>query len=210
MASPPLQEEEVVAPLRHPELQGVLQEDFLRVQPHIFQKGGPRAISVLSLLAAGALTTCLGARARAVERRIGPHCGGFAGWCMAVLPRRQLQGSGFASSPHGRFTTAGGDRLGRERSHSEAGSRSPNLRRLPRHTLLNSMSLCFSSSNSSRRSSSSISTGSKRSSSSSGSNISRRRSNSSSSSGSRSSSNSSSSHTNSSSVVRVVVVVVVV
>lgn len=40
VASPPLQEKEVVASFRHPELEGVFQEHFLRVQPHIFQKGG--------------------------------------------------------------------------------------------------------------------------------------------------------------------------
>lgn len=42
MASPPLQKKEVVASFRHPEFQGVLKENFLRVQPHIFQKGRDR------------------------------------------------------------------------------------------------------------------------------------------------------------------------
>lgn len=40
MASPPLQKKEVVASFRHPEFQGVFKKNFLRVQPHIFQKGG--------------------------------------------------------------------------------------------------------------------------------------------------------------------------
>lgn len=40
MASPPLQKKEVVASFRHPEFQGVFKENFLRVQPHFFQKGG--------------------------------------------------------------------------------------------------------------------------------------------------------------------------
>lgn len=38
--SPPLQDEEVVAPLGHPQLQSVFQQHFLRGQPHFFQQGG--------------------------------------------------------------------------------------------------------------------------------------------------------------------------
>ena len=40
VASPPLQQEEGIAPLRHPQLQSVFQQNFLRVQPHVFSQGG--------------------------------------------------------------------------------------------------------------------------------------------------------------------------
>lgn len=71
VASPPLQKKEIVASFRHPELQGVFQENFLRVQPHIFPKReGPaeRDPSAVSVLAAGALRTSLEACPPALER----------------------------------------------------------------------------------------------------------------------------------------------
>ncbi len=52
VASPPLQEEEVVAPLGHPKLQGVFQQNFLRVQPHSYLPEG-REPSAFSVFAAG-------------------------------------------------------------------------------------------------------------------------------------------------------------
>lgn len=105
VASPPLQEKEVVASLRHPELQGVFQENFLRVQPHIFppEGEGPGGIPARRRsLQRGALGSSVGACGP-----VGAHSGEFAAVSMLLLPRRRLQLSDFlASFPHGRFTAA--------------------------------------------------------------------------------------------------------
>lgn len=78
VASPPLQEKEVVTPLRHPELQGVFQQNFLRVQPHIFQQGRTGGIPPPSRSSQGG-GLCSFAGPPALERPDRSYSGGFSG-----------------------------------------------------------------------------------------------------------------------------------
>lgn len=98
VASPPLQEKEVVTPLRHPELQGVFQQNFLRVQPHIFQQGGTGGIPPPSRSLQGGVCEISFAGPPARERPDRTYSGGFSGLPMIVLRSRQLQASDFLAS----------------------------------------------------------------------------------------------------------------
>lgn len=110
VSSPPLQEEEVVAPLGHPKLQGVFQQNFLRVQPHSClpagrDRGKPSAVSVFTGWVSKVSSACPPAR----ERPDRSYMGGFSGLSMIILRSRQLQASDFLASrllPHARSAAA--------------------------------------------------------------------------------------------------------
>lgn len=91
VASPPLQEEEIVAPLGHPELQSVFQQNFLRVQPHFFQQGGtggsPPPCPFLQRPCIKLSPPVL----RLGGRPDGSYSGGFSGLSMILLRSKQLQ-----------------------------------------------------------------------------------------------------------------------
>lgn len=100
VASPPLQEKEVVTPFRHPELQGVFQQNFLRVQPHIFQQGRTGGTPPPSRSSQGWMVVVVISFAGppALERPDRSYSGGFSGLSMVVLRSRQLQASHFLAS----------------------------------------------------------------------------------------------------------------
>lgn len=121
VASPPLQKKEIVASFRHPELQGVFQENFLRVQPHILLKGRDRQRGIprrCRSLQRGLWEPVWKPVLRLWSGLIEPHSGEVAGFSMILLPRRQLQLADFlASFPRGRFAAAG--RAGTRSSQNE-------------------------------------------------------------------------------------------
>lgn len=94
VSSPPLQEEEVVAPLGHPELQSVFQQNFLRVQPHFVQQGGTGGSPPPSRSLQRRCIKFSPAR----ERPDRSYSGGFSALSMIVLRSLQLQASDFLTS----------------------------------------------------------------------------------------------------------------
>lgn len=98
VASPPLQDEEVVAPLGHPQLQSVFQQNFLRFQPHFFQQGGtggspPPSRSLLPRYIKLSLSVL-----RLWDRPDPPYSGGFSGLPMIILRSEKRQVSDFFAS----------------------------------------------------------------------------------------------------------------